>query len=152
MQNTEQRRIDDEGLGLTDQLGHHLSAQGFQETPEPPETAMEGRRSKTHHTREQVREEPLGVAQTRPFTLHAPQLLEECEGYDLRVRELLERCVASSARVEVGVGIIYEAEQHGDRLFKGRESRSMLHLGHPEFLSLRGRMAPVVPSIHATDI
>jgi hypothetical protein len=47
----------------------------------------------THNPREQVREEPLGVAQERAFAFHTPQLLEEGESDDLRVRE--SRFIAS---------------------------------------------------------
>jgi hypothetical protein len=42
------------------------------------------------NAREEVDEETLSVAQEGAFSLHAPQLLEECQGEDLRVRELLE--------------------------------------------------------------
>src|SRR3954470_16417451 len=71
---------------------------------------------------------------------------------DLRVRELLERLVALPPRVEVSVGVVHEAEQDRDRPFQGSEGGSMLRLGHPMFLSLGSRMAPFLPSIHATDI
>ena len=61
--------------------------------------------------------------------------------------------VASRAvRVEMGVGIVYEAEEHAQSLFQVEERVGMLGLGHPRFLSPRVRMAPVVPSIHATHI
>ncbi len=44
-------------------------------------------------------------------------------------------------------------KKHGQRLFQVGERVGMLGLwGHPRFLSLRVRMAPVVPSIHATHI
>ena len=61
--------------------------------------------------------------------------------------------VASSAvRVEMGVGIVYEAEEHAQSLFQVEERVGMLGLGHPRFLSPRVRMAPVVPLIYATHI
>jgi hypothetical protein len=102
---------------------------------------------------EQVGEEPLGIAQERAFALHAPKLLQEGEGDDLRIRKALYGLVASSAAgVEVTVGIIYEAEKHGQSLFQVGERVGMLGSGHPRFLSSRVRMAPVVPSIHATHI
>jgi hypothetical protein len=55
-------------------------------------------------------------------------------------------------RVERGVSVIYEAEEHGQSLFQVNERGGKLGLGHPRFLSLRVRMAPVVSSIHATHI
>ena len=54
--------------------------------------------------------------------------------------------------VEESVSVVYEAKQDGQRLFQGSEGGGMLLLGYPRFLSLGVRMAPVVPSIHATDI
>ena len=45
---------------------------------------------KTHGSREQVSEEQGNLAQERTLTLHASKLLEESEGYNLRVQELLE--------------------------------------------------------------
>jgi hypothetical protein len=105
------------------------------------------------YPREQLREEPLGIPQERAFALHAPKLLQEDEGDDLRARKPLYRLLSSSAAgVEVAVGIIYEAEKHGQSLFQVGERVGMLGSGHPRFLSSRVRMAPVVPSIHATHI
>ena len=107
----------------------------------------------THHPREQVSKEPLGVAQERAFAFHTPQLLEEGEGDDLRVRESLYCLVASSAvGIEQGIGVVYKAEEHGQSLFQVGERVGMLGVGHPRFLSSRVRMAPFVPLIHATDI
>ena len=63
-----------------------------------------------YHAREEVREEPLGVAQERPLALHAPQLLQEGERQHLRVREPLERSVHVPPRVDAGVGVVDEAE------------------------------------------
>ena len=120
--------------------------------PEPPHTAVKGRRRKTHHSRKQVREEASRIPEERPLALDAPQLLEEREGQDLRVQELLEGFVASAARVETAIGVVYETEQHGDCVFQRGEGGSMLALGHPGFLSLRARMALFLPSVHATDI
>ena len=45
---------------------------------------------KTHGSREQVPEEQGNLAQERTLTLYASELLEESEGYNLRVQELLE--------------------------------------------------------------
>jgi hypothetical protein len=97
-------------------------------------------------------EEPLGVAQKGAFALGAPQLLEERQGDDLRVRELLERGVALPLRVEEGVSVIHDTEQDRDGLFQRGEGGSMLRLGHPRFLSLGDRMTFVVSSIYATHI
>ena len=108
---------------------------------------------KTGHAGEQVREEPLGVAQERAARFDAPQLLEEGQGDDLRVRELLERFVAAPPGVEQRVGVVYEAEECGHGLFQGSERGGMLLLGHPGLLwSGVGRMAFFLLPIHATRI
>ena len=83
-----------------------------------------------HHPREQVREESLGVPQERAFALHAPQLLEEGEGDDLRVRKLLYGFVVSSTGVEMDVSVVYEAEENGEGLFRLGEAWGMVGLGH----------------------
>jgi hypothetical protein len=49
------------------------------------------------YPREQLREEPLGIPQERAFALHAPKLLQEDEGDDLRARKPLYRLLSSSA-------------------------------------------------------
>jgi hypothetical protein len=91
---------------------------------------------KTHYSWEQLREEPLEVAQKGTFALYASELLEERQGYDLRVRELLERLVAVRVGIEEGIGVVGEAKKHGYRLFQGGEGGSMLRVSHPRFLSL----------------
>jgi hypothetical protein len=103
---------------------------------------MERGRVHPRHSGEQVPEEPLGIPQEGAFALGAPQLLEEREGKDLGVRELLERLVAVTSRVEQRVGVVDEAEQDRDRPFKGCEGGGMLRMGHPRFLSPGIRMAP----------
>ena len=66
-----------------------------------------------------MREESLGIPQERAFAFHAPKLLEQGEGDHFRVREALYGLVASStAGVEVGVGVVYEAEEHGQSFFQ----------------------------------
>ena len=85
---------------------------------------------KPRHAREQVREEPLGIAQKGALGLHASKLLQEGEGYDLRVREPLERFVTPPFRVEEGVGVVDEAEQDGQGLFRLDEALGMVGLGH----------------------
>ena len=57
-------------------------------------------------------EESRRVPEEGPLALHAPELLEEGEGEDLGVREPLERSVVLSPRVEEGIGVVDEAEQH----------------------------------------
>ena len=42
-----------------------------------------------YHPREEMGEKAGGLAQERAFGLYAPKLLQESEGYDLRVREFL---------------------------------------------------------------
>jgi hypothetical protein len=79
---------------------------------------MEGGRVKTHHSCEQVREEAGSFAQERALALDAPQLLKEDEGYDLRVRELLEGLVVSALGIEVVVSVVYSTEQNGQGLFQ----------------------------------
>jgi hypothetical protein len=87
-----------------------------------------------------VGEEPLGVAQEGALALHAPQLLEEGERDDLRVREPLYGFVASSAAgVEMGVGVVYEAEEDGYGLFRLGEAWGMVGPGHPLLLG-EGRL------------
>jgi len=133
-------------------LGKDLPAQGLQEAPELPHAAVQRGRVEAHHAREQVREEPLRIPQERAFALHAPKLLEQGEGDDLRVREALYGLVASSTGVERRVSVVDETEEHGQGFFQSGERVGMLWSGHPRFLSPRVRMAPVVPLIHATDI
>ena len=106
-----------------------------------------------HHPGKQVREKPLGIPQKRSFALHTPKLLEQGESDHFRIREALYGLVVSSTvGVEMGVSAVYETEEHGQSLFQVGERGGMLGLGHPRFLSLRVRMAPVLPSIHATHI
>ena len=77
------------------------------------------------HPREQVREEPLGISQEGAFALHAPQLLEQGEGDDLRVRKPLYGLVAvSAAGVEMDVSVVDEAEEDGEGLFCPSEAWS----------------------------
>jgi hypothetical protein len=91
-------------------------------------------RVKPYHPGEEVAEEPLGVAQERALRLDASQLLEESEGDDLRVCKPFEGLVASSFGVEGSVGVVDEAEQDGERLFRSSERRCKLSMGHPLIL------------------
>jgi hypothetical protein len=115
---------------------------------------VEGGRVKTHDPGEQVREESLGVPEERALALDAPELLEEeRQGQDLRVRESLYGFVALGLRVEMGVGVVGEAEKHGYYgVFRSREPFGMVKAGHLLLLVVGSRMALVVPSIHATLI
>jgi len=113
---------------------------------------VEGGRIEAHHPREQLREEPLGVAQEGTLALGAPKLLQEGEGKHLGVREPLERCVAVAPRVEDTVGVVHEAEQHGHGLFQAGRPWGSVGVGHPRFLSPGIRMAPVLQANRATLI
>ena len=72
--------------------------------------------------------------------LHPSELLEQVEGDDFRVQEALERSVASGVRVEQGVGIVHEAEEHDHRLFQLGEGGDMLGLGQLLLLVVGSRM------------
>src|SRR5215204_1417094 len=65
----QERRVYEEGLGLSDQLGQHCAAQGFQKTPELPHPPMQRGGMQPSDPGEQVREEPLGIAQEGSLTL-----------------------------------------------------------------------------------
>ena len=90
--------------------------------------------------REQVGEKPRRVAQERALTLHAARLLKEREHQDLGVRESLEAFVTLRARVEVLVGVVDQAEQNGDRLFRPVEPSGKV--GYLLLLVEGSRMAP----------
>jgi hypothetical protein len=87
VQNRKQSRVDEQRLWVADHLGEDLSSQGLQEAPQFPHSSMERGGVKPHHPWEQMREEPLGVAQERALALHPSELLEEREGDDLRIGE-----------------------------------------------------------------
>ena len=90
-----------------------------------------------------MREEARRVAQERALTLHPPELLEEGKGDDFGVGKPFYGFVASgAARVEETVGVVHEAEEHGERIFQMDERGGMLRSGHPRFLSPGVRMAP----------
>ena len=69
-----------------------------------------------------MREELLGIPQKRVLRLHVPKLLLHGERQDLRVREPLQRLVASGAGVEEAVGLVGEAEEHHHALFRVGEA------------------------------
>jgi hypothetical protein len=103
---------------------------------------VEGARGETDHAGEQVREESLGVAQEGTLALDAAQLLEERERQDLGVRKPLEPFVAPGAGVEVRIGIVYEAEQDGESLFRLLKPSGMVSVGHLLLLMEGSLMAP----------
>ncbi len=65
-----------------------------------------------------MREEPGDLAQEGALGLDTSKLLEEREGYDLRIREFLEGLVVATFGVEVVVGVVYSAKQNGHGLFQ----------------------------------
>jgi hypothetical protein len=91
---------------------------------------MQRGRVQPHHSREQVREEPLCVAQERAFALHTPQLLQECQRKHPRVGKSLYGFVTSSVGVEMSLSVVDEAEQDGEGLFRLGEAWGMVELGH----------------------
>ncbi len=152
MQNRKQRRVHDHRLGLADEIVEDSAAQRLEKASKLSCPAVEGGRSEAEHPGEQVREEPLGVAQEGAFALDAAQLLEEGEGQDFGVREPFERSVAVAFRIEEAVGVVDEAEQDDDRLFRPVEPWSKVSEGHLLLLVEGSRMALVLLSIHATLI
>jgi hypothetical protein len=152
MQNRKQSRVNEQSLRVANHLGEDLPPQRLQEAPQPPQPPMERGRVQPHHTGEQVREEPLGVAQERALALYAPQLLEEGEGDDFRVGKPLEGLVVSSAGIEMGVSVVHEAEEDGQSLFRVGEAWGMVELGHPLLLrEVRLLMAPFLSRSRSTQ-
>src|SRR5829696_3059191 len=135
--------------GSEECLSFHLSS-----TNTYNETKKESRSSMAPSFGESLVHQHTILAPSRFFAIthQTSKLLEERQGYDFRVRELLERLVAVGGGVEQRVNVIHQAEQDRDRLFQRGEGGSMLSVSHPRFLSLGVRMAPVLPSNHATDI
>jgi len=87
-----------------------------------------------HDSHEQVPEEPFGVAQERALALDASQLPEQSQRDVFRVRDPLERLVASGAGVEVRVCVVYESQEGNDRLVRSSEALGMMPVIHPELL------------------
>ena len=81
---------------------------------------------KADGTREQVGEEPDGLAQEGAFGFYPSELLKEREGENLGVRELLEGGLVFCSWVEMDVGVVDLAEQDSYRLFQEGEPCSML--------------------------
>src|SRR5215212_6638589 len=108
---------------------------------------MEGRRGEADHTGEEMGEEPRSVAQEGALTLYAPQLLKQGEGYDLRVRQLLQARVAPTVGVNVLVDVVHQAEQNGHCLVELGGSAGVLELVHRGLLGMGRRGAPVWPAV-----
>src|SRR5215208_2780487 len=140
MQDFQQGRVHKQGLRFAHQLGNDLPSEGLQKAPELPHPSVERGRIESHHPGEQVGEEPLGVPQEGALALHPPQLLEERERDDLRVGKPLERPVTLPVRVEEGVGVVDEAEQDGEGLFRVGEAWGMVGSGHLSLLG-EGRLS-----------
>jgi hypothetical protein len=136
VENRDQRRVDElQRLGLPDELRQDDAPQGLQKAPQPEQPAVQrGGGPESDQAREQGGKESPGVAQERAAGLDAPKLLEEREGEELRVREALEGLVAAPFGVEPVVGIVEEAEEDGERLFRWGGFWSILRVGHPVLL------------------
>ena len=91
-------------------------------------------RVNAHESQEQVPEEPLGVAQERALALDASQLPDQSQRDVFRVRDPLERLLASRAGVEVRVCVVYESQEGNDRLVRSGEALGMVPVVHPELL------------------
>src|SRR5215213_5402430 len=122
MQHAEQRPIGYERLGISGQLLQELAPQGFEEAPELPHAPMERRGSVSPDSGEEVREEPLAVAQKRPLGLHAAELLQKRQGQDLGVREPLQGFVEAAPGVEEPVGVIGETKKRDHGVFRSEEA------------------------------
>src|SRR5215208_2831379 len=155
VQNRKQSRVDEQRLRVADHLVEDVPPQGFQKTPELPHPPMERGRVQPHHPGEQVREEPLGLAQERAFAFHASQLLKEGEGDDFRVREALYGFVAAGTGVEMSVSVVAMRQKSAVRASSVWRRREVW-LGWAIFRSLvRGDYdGPLSISylIHATNI
>jgi hypothetical protein len=99
---------------------------------------------KANDPRKQVREEPSDLAQEGTFGFYPSELLEEREGEDFGIRELLEGGVVSSSGVERGVGVVDPAKQYDYRLFQEGEPCSTLGMGHLILLWAGSQMVSVL--------
>jgi len=77
MQYLKERRVYEEGLGLSDQLGHYCAAQRLEVAPELPHPPMQRGGVHPRDAREEVDKETLEFAQKGTFALHASELLEK---------------------------------------------------------------------------
>jgi hypothetical protein len=82
-----------------------------------------------------VREKSLGVARKGALGFYAPQLLQEGEGDDLR--EPLEPLVALPIRVGQRVGIVDEAEEDSEGLFRSGEPLGIVGVSAAFWVRLR---------------
>ena len=90
MKDLQQGGIHDHGLRISHQLGHDGAPQGFEKPPELAQAAVERGGMEADDLWEEVAEKAGDLAQEGARGLHAPKLLEDGEGDDLGVRELLE--------------------------------------------------------------
>jgi hypothetical protein len=132
VQDRKQRRVHDEGLGVPDELADETPRRrgsrkrlsfltrvgATRKDGAPPHRGTGARRTSERRARKSAR------------ALHATELLEERERDDLRVREPLERLVASSVRIEQRVGVVDEAEEDGQGLFREGGPWGMVGTGH----------------------
>jgi len=144
-----QSRVDDHGLGVADEIGKDRTPQGLQEMAQLPDPAVQRRRPKPHDSGEQMREKPFDVAQEGTLGLNSSKLLQEGEGYNLRVRELLQGFVMLRFRIEDLISVVYDTEQNDDRLlhlFREHRVWGKLGLGHLKLLwTGNALMALVLP-------
>ena len=135
MQDRKQARIDDQGLGIADQLSQDGAPQGLEVATELAHATVQRGGMEAYDSREQVREEPLGLAQEGALGFDAPKLLlEECEGYDLGGREFFEGLVVVPFGVEPVIDVVYLAEQNGRSLFQEGQPWGKLGPGHLKLL------------------
>jgi len=73
VQYIQERGVDEEGLGLSNQLGQDPPPQGLKEAPESPHAPMQRGRVHPRDAREELDREALEVAQEGAFALGAPQ-------------------------------------------------------------------------------
>src|SRR5215217_6801020 len=112
VQDRQKGRVDEQGLWFANEVAQYSAPHGLQETAQLSDPAVQGGRGEAYHPRKEVREEPRSVAQEGPLAFQTPELLEQGEGYDLRIRKLLEALVALSVGVDVLVDVVHQAEQN----------------------------------------
>src|SRR5215210_5908547 len=134
MQDRKQRGVDDQRLGIADQLGQDSAPQGLQKPPEVADAPVQRGGMEAEDSGKQVREEAGELAQEGAFALHPSKLLEEGQGHDLRIGELFEGLVAPPFGVDPVIDVVYLAEKHGQGLFQEGERWGKLGWGHLKLL------------------
>jgi hypothetical protein len=104
-------------------------------------TVQRGRPQTDHFGELGAREQTGYVPQKGALGLHAPKLLEECEGEHLRARESLKGLGALALRVDAGVGVLEEVEKDDEHLFRSGELSGILGRGPSSATCVRSRMA-----------